>query len=122
MWPAVKASHQIASRHYAFEGTRLRVLAVWQHHARGRLSARARTWKPDLGQNEPAALLLMDGGSAIIAPDGEYLVPPVYDEETIIVADLDLSVIAQEQMTLDVTGGYSRDDIFTFAINRQRLE
>ena len=38
----------------------------------------------------------------------------------IVYADLDLSLIAQEQMTLDVTGGYARDDIFTFAVNRQR--
>ena len=66
--------------------------------------------------------MLLNGGSAVIAPDGAYLVKPVYGEETILYADLDLSRIAEEQMTLDVTGGYARDDIFTFEVNRRRLE
>ena len=70
---------------------------------------------------EPNSLLL-NGGSAIIAPDGEYVVEPVYGEETILYADLDLSRIAEEQMTLDVTGHYARDDIFTFVVNRQRFD
>ena len=47
---------------------------------------------------------------------------PVYDEETILYADLDLRRIAEEQMTLDVTGGYARDDVFAFAVNRQRQD
>ena len=118
LWPAVKESHQIASRHYAFEG-RTFVLAV------GGIMPAA-DFPPEL--DLPAALrdeedtLLLNGGSAIIAPDGQYLVAPVYDQETIIVADLDLSRIAEEQMTLDVTGHYARDDVFTFAVNRRRAE
>ena len=116
LWPAVKASHQIASRHYAFEG-RTFVLAA------GNIMPAA-DFPPELDlppqlRDQPDALLL-NGGSAIIAPDGEYLVPPVYDEETILYADLDLDLIAQEQMTLDVTGGYARDDVFKFEVNRRR--
>ena len=68
----------------------------------------------------PPDRLLLNGGSAIIAPDGDYLVEPLYDEEAIIYADLNLTRIAEEQMTLDVTGAYARDDIFSFAVNRQR--
>ncbi len=118
LWPAVKESHQIASRHYAFEG-RAFVLAV------GNIMPAA-DFPPELSlppdqQDDPAALLL-NGGSAVIAPNGEYLVPPLYDEETILYADLELSLVAQEQMTLDVTGGYARDDIFAFEVNRRRLE
>ena len=118
LWPAVKESHQIASRHYAFEG-RTFVLAV------GNIMPAA-DFPPELSmppdmRADPAALLL-NGGSAIIAPNGEYLVEPAYGEETTLYADLDLSLIAQEQMTLDVTGHYARDDIFKFAVNRQRLE
>ena len=116
LWPAVKASHQIASRHYAFEG-RAFVLAA------GNIMPAA-DFPPELNlppdlRDQPDALLL-NGGSAIIAPDGEYLVPPAYDEETILYAELDLDLIAQEQMTLDVTGGYARDDVFKFEVNRQR--
>lgn len=117
LWPQVKPMHQIASRHYAFEG-RCFVLAV------GNIMTAA-DFPPEL-QLSPelsgdADVRLLNGGSAIIAPDGEYLVEPVFDEETIITADLDLGMIAQEQMALDVTGHYARDDIFEFAINRRRL-
>ena len=118
LWPAVKESHQIASRHYAFEG-RTFVLAVGNIMPAADFPPEL-SLPPDL-RDRPEALLL-NGGSAIIAPGGEYLVPPVYAEETILYADLDLGLIAQEQMTLDVTGGYARDDIFTFEVNRRRHE
>lgn len=117
LWPQVKPLHQIASRHYAFEG-RCFVLAV------GNIMTAA-DFPPEL-QLPPelcgeANARLLNGGSAIIAPDGEYLVEPLFDEETIITADLDLRMIAQEQMALDVTGHYARDDVFDFAVNRRRL-
>jgi len=118
LWPAVKEMHQIASRHYAFEG-RTFVLAVGNIMPASDFPAELDL--PEHLRNQPTSLLL-NGGSAVIAPDGEYLLEPVYDEETILYADLDLSRIAEEQMTLDVTGGYARDDIFIFAINRRRLE
>ena len=118
MWPAVKESHHIASRHYALEG-RAFVLAV------GSIMLAA-DFPSELNLEEPLRVqpesLLLDGGSAIIAPDGEYLVAPVYGEETILYADLDMHRIAEEQMALDVTGHYSRDDVFTFDVNRRRLE
>lgn len=118
MWPAVKESHQIASRHYAFEG-RAFALAVGGIMPASDFPPELDL--PDAFSAQPDALLL-NGGSAVIAPDGAYLVEPVYGEETILYADLDLTRIAEEQMTLDVTGGYARDDIFTFAVNRRRLE
>ena len=61
----------------------------------------------------PDAFLLR-GGSAIIGPDGKYIVEPVYDEETIVTAELDLNAVDREKMTLDVSGHYSRPDVFTF--------
>lgn len=118
LWPAVKESHQIASRHYAFEG-RTFVLAVGSVMPVSDFPAELDL--PEDLRAQPESLLL-NGGSAVIGPDGEYLIEPVYGEETILYADLDLNRIAEEQMTLDVTGGYARDDIFTFAVNRKRLE
>ena len=56
--------------------------------------------------------LLLHGGSAIIAPNGRYVVEPVMDEERIVVAELDLDEIDKERMTLDVSGHYQRDDLF----------
>lgn len=110
VWPTVHEMHQVASRHYAFEG-RCFVLAAGQiMHASSlpkRLS-RVEQISPDS--------LIERGGSAIIGPDGRYLVGPVFDEETILHASLDLAEIDRECMTLDVTGHYSRPDLFRFSV------
>ncbi len=118
LWPAVKEIHQIASRHYAFE-SRAYVLAIGGIMPVSDFPAELDL--PERLRAQPGALLL-NGGSAVIAPDGEYLVEPVFDEETILYADLDLTRIAEEQMALDVTGGYARDDVFSFEVNRRRLQ
>lgn len=55
------------------------------------------------------------GGSAVIGPDAAYVVEPVFDREELIVADVDLTQIDREAMTLDVSGHYARPDIFHFA-------
>jgi nitrilase len=52
------------------------------------------------------------GGSAIIAPGGRYLVEPLFDEETIITAEIDLADIAVNKWFFDGTGHYSRPDVF----------
>src|SRR5436853_646967 len=107
-WPRVKEMNLIASRHYAFEG-RCFVIAT------GAI-LRARDLPGELElidklAQDPNALVL-NGGSAIIGPNGTLLAGPVYEEETILTADLDLSLIAEESLTLDVTGHYSRPDLF----------
>ncbi|MGB8535203.1 MAG: carbon-nitrogen hydrolase family protein [Acidobacteriaceae bacterium] len=106
VWPTVTEMHQIASRHYAFEG-RCFVLAVGQIMKASSLPA-GLTQVEQLG---PASLIER-GGSAIIAPDGRYIAGPSFDDETILYAALDLREIDKESMTLDVTGHYSRPDIF----------
>jgi len=53
---------------------------------------------------------------------GKYVVEPVFEQETIIIAELDLNAVDREKMTLDVSGHYSRPDIFDFKVdltNRQ---
>lgn len=107
-WPQVKEMNLVASRHYAFEG---RCFVI----ASGALM-KARDLPPELEpleslRKDPEAFVLR-GGSAIIAPDGAILAGPVFDEETILTAELDLSRIAEESLALDVTGHYFRPDIF----------
>lgn len=116
VWPGVHEMHQIASRHYAFEG-RCFVLAAG-------LISRVRDLPhqlnvPDSYRDQPDRLLLR-GGSAVIAPDGRYLAGPVFDEEALVTAVLDLDEIDQGKMTLDVTGHYQRDDIFDLNVTRRR--
>lgn len=52
----------------------------------------------------------MSGGSAIIGPNGKYLAGPVGDEEGLVIAEIDPGQVADELMTLDVTGHYARPD------------
>ncbi|MEW6211002.1 MAG: carbon-nitrogen hydrolase family protein [Acidobacteriota bacterium] len=111
-WPWVKEMNLIASRHYAFEG-RCFVIAC------GAIMT-AKDLPKELNPIEPLAkepeTLLLKGGSAIIAPDGSLLAGPVMNEECIVTADLDLSLVAKESLTLDVTGHYARPDIFDLKI------
>ena len=110
VWPTVHELHQLASRHYAFEG-RCFVLAVG-------LMMPVQDLPPELA---PDAALprtgdrwVERGGSCIIAPDSRYIVEPVFDREELIFADLDLTQIDRETMTFDVSGHYARPDLFRF--------
>lgn len=107
LWPTVHEMHQVASRHYAFEG-RCFVLAAGSLL---RMSALPRGM--DVHESHKGEWALR-GGSMIVAPDGRVLAGPVLEREDIVAADLDLSMIREESMTLDVTGHYSRPDSFEF--------
>jgi len=107
-WPQVKEMNLVASRHYAFEGRSF----VIASGAIMRASELPRELEPTEQFKENADALVLRGGSAIIAPDGMVLAGPVYDEEAIVTAELDLARIKEESLTLDVTGHYSRPDIF----------
>lgn len=63
-----------------------------------------------------------DGGSAIAAPTGEWLVPPVSKEERLVIADTDLSTVRAERQTFDPTGHYARADVFHATVNRRRQD
>jgi nitrilase len=114
VWPTVIEMHQIASRHYAFEG-RCYVLASGLIVSVSDLPPEF-TLPPELADKPDH--LLQRGGSAIIGPDGKYVVGPVYDEETILTAEIDLTEIDKEKMTLDVTGHYSRPDLFDLQVRQ----
>ena len=117
-WPTVKEMLQVASRHYAFEG-RCYVLAAGSLM---RASALPPELEPHPGIVTRGDQYVLRGGSAIIAPDGRYLRDPVYDAPALLVADLDLGLTREESMTLDVTGHYSRPDVFAFEVSSRRRE
>lgn len=57
------------------------------------------------------------GGSCIIDPFGHYLTEPVWDEETIIFADLDMQLPAACKMEHDAVGHYARPDVLELIVH-----
>lgn len=59
------------------------------------------------------------GGSCIIDPFGHYLTEPVWDRETVIIADLDMDLTFSCKMEHDAIGHYSRPDVLELIINEK---
>ena len=114
VWPTVNERHQIASRHYAFEG-RCYVIAAGSLMRAAALPSELEP-HPDRVANPDAWLLR--GGSAIIAPNGDYVAEPVFDQESVMVTEIDLARTREESMTLDVTGHYNRPELLTMEVRR----
>lgn len=63
---------------------------------------------------------LCRGGSAIVDPLGSYAAAPLYDEEGLLIADLDRSKVVQSRYDFDAVGHYSRPDVFQLYVNEAR--
>jgi nitrilase len=64
--------------------------------------------------------ILVNGGSCIAGPDGEWILEPVINKEGIFYETLDFSRVLEERQNFDVVGHYSRPDITKLNINRER--
>ncbi|MDH5366401.1 MAG: carbon-nitrogen hydrolase family protein [Cyclobacteriaceae bacterium] len=71
----------------------------------------------ELAEDRPE--ILSRGGSVIVSPLGKVLAGPLYDEEGILVAEIDLDEVVRSRMDFDVTGHYSRNDVFDLNIKDQ---
>lgn len=59
------------------------------------------------------------GDSAVIAPGGEIVAGPMREEKGILYAEVDSKSTGISKRDLDVTGHYSRPDIFTLSVDTQ---
>lgn len=120
-FPTVHERHQIASRHYAFEGQCFVLTS-------GCVMSKSDVLEgfESLETNDKEVFDLLDsmekdllqsGGSAIIAPDASYVVEPVFDESCIIYGELKLNLVKQGRLLLDTDGHYSRPDVFELRVN-----
>jgi nitrilase len=97
-------------RHIAVEG-RCFVLAANQVARAGDLSPAYATAYPDPDQ------VVCRGASVIVDPFGTVLAGPLLDEEGLLVADLDLDEVTRGRYDFDVTGHYSRPDLFSLTVD-----
>jgi nitrilase len=105
-------SHHATMRHIAQEG-RCFVLAANQ-------VTHVRDFPADHFDTRPATTpeqVVSRGGSSIIDPLGQVLAGPIYDEEALLVADLDQQEIARAKYDFDVVGHYARPDVFRLIVD-----
>ncbi len=108
---------QATMRHIACEG-RCFVLGCNQFVTKS-------MYPPDLPGLEELANqpeVMCRGGSVVISPLGEVLAGPLFDEEGMLFADLDMALIARGKFDFDVVGHYARPDVFQFTVNEKPLE
>jgi nitrilase len=101
-------------QHIAIEG-RCYVLASNQFLRRGDFPD---TYASLFGDDPEA--VVQAGGSCIIDPFGRILAGPAFGEETILTAEIDLRNIARGKFDFDVTGHYSRPDVFRLTVDERR--
>ncbi|MGH2821370.1 MAG: nitrilase-related carbon-nitrogen hydrolase, partial [Actinomycetota bacterium] len=103
--------HASTMQHIALEG-RCFVLAANQFTRRADF--------PEDYENlfgEDPETIISSGGSCIVSPFGRFLAGPVYDESTLLVADLDMNDIKKGKYDFDVVGHYARPDVFHLDVN-----
>jgi nitrilase len=98
-------------RHIALEG-RCFVLSANQF---ARRSDYPKDYPGEL-PTDPNAIVTR-GGSCIVDPLGKIMAGPVYDQEAILTADIDLSDVVRGKFDFDVVGHYARPDIFELRVN-----
>lgn len=107
-----RESWQSTMQHIALEG-RCYVLAANQFVRKSDYPA---AFEEDLA-NEPE--IMCAGGSVIMSPMGEVLAGPLWNQEGILTAELDFSILAKSKLDFDVIGHYFRNDVFNFSVNKQ---
>ena len=105
---------QASMRHIALEG-RCFVLSCNQYLTKADYPKDLACYDELAGEPE----VLSSGGTAVIAPDGEYVAGPVWGREEIVLADLDMSQVASGRFDFDVVGHYARPDVFRLQVNEK---
>jgi len=60
-----------------------------------------------------------DGDAVVVKPGGAIAAGPLKRDKGILYADIDLDTVGRARRSLDVSGHYSRPDIFSLSVNRK---
>lgn len=63
--------------------------------------------------------VLCRGGSAIVSPLGEVVAGPLFDEEGILYAEIDLAAVSRAKLDFDPVGHYARPDVFRLVVDER---
>lgn len=100
---------QTSMSHIAYEGRNFLVSACQYLPPPTKSQREDQAWPED----RP----LIRGGSVIMSPMGEVLAGPLYDQEGLISAGIDLDDIVKARYDFDPVGHYSRPDIFELTVD-----
>lgn len=100
---------QTSMSHIAYEGRNFLVSACQYLPPPIKSQCEEQAWPED----KP----LIRGGSVIVSPMGEVLAGPLYDQEGLISAEIDLDDIVRARYDFDPVGHYSRPDIFELTVD-----
>jgi nitrilase len=105
---------EVAMRHIAVEG-RCYVVSANQFTRRS-------DYPDDYPLDVPADTVLCDGASMIVNPTGTVLAGPERSGPAMLTADIDFAQNIRGAFDFDVSGHYSRSDLFTLLVRTERDE
>lgn len=112
IWPGGQKLTQDITRFAAREGRSFVVSASGLI----RQSSLPERFKGRVGDQE----WLYNGGSCIAGPNGEFICPPMIEQEGLVLAELDPAEVRRERQNFDPSGHYARPDVLQLKLNRER--